>query len=395
MTLFLLLAAPLFLIAPGVFADRSSVPKMLSIAAGLCFLVNGDLRRKASAHNELLAFLGVCLVSAIFAADKWTAFAGATRAPYYGLFPMALVALAYLGSTELDQDEVDKVLVAGGVLLGGFAICQLITGKTLTGMPSVSAGRSIGFRGSPVMLAASLVPCFLAAYHRARRDIAFRTVSEDFIAAGLILGGILAAKAKGALLALGAGIWVYEVSGPWRWMGFAGVVSMSWNAIQHSNEEQERFELVKVAWTSFKQHPFLGWGPDCFFPALMKNRGAAYDAVYGSQNAQASAHNIFAQIAATLGLAGIVAFLAGCWKLARAAYSDNLALAVLCAIFVQAQVNPIPTDILVVVAVLLGCRQRDTEGLVIIPSWVAPAVMSAAVVLALKDLTPAARMWTP
>lgn len=391
---FLLLVAPMFLVAPGIFQDRSSIPKMLSIAAGLCFLLREPVVRRASAQKQVLAFLGVCLVSAIFAADKWTAFAGATRAPYYGLFPLVLVALAYLGSTELNEDEVDKALVAGGVLLAGFAIVQLIVGRSLTGMP-MPTGRAIGFRGSPVMLAASLIPCFLAAYHRARRDIEFRTVSEDFVAAVLILGGIFAAKAKGALLALGAGIWVYEVSGAWRWLGFAFAVVLPWNAIQRSNDEKERLELVKIAWTSFKQHPFLGWGPDCFFPALMKNRGAAYDAVYGSQNAQASAHNIFAQIAATLGLAGIVAFLAGFWKLLRAAYSDNLALAVLCATFVQAQVNPIPTDILVVVAVLLGSRQRDTDGLVVIPSWVAPAVMSAAVVLALKDMTPASRMWTP
>ena len=390
---FLLLVAPLFLVAPGVFADRSSIPKMLSIAAGLCFLAQGDLRRRASAQNQVLAFLGVCLVSALFAADKWTAFAGATRAPYYGLFPLVLVAMAYISSTELDQDEVDKALIAGGVLLAGFAICQVITGKTFTGMPSVGGNRAIGFRGSPVMLAASLIPCFLAAYHRVRRDMAFRVVSEDFAAAVIILGGIFAAKANGALLALGAGIWVYEVSGAWRWMGLAFAVALPWGVIQRSHGERERLELVKIAWTRFQQHPLLGWGPDCFFNALMENRTKAYDAIYGVRNAQASAHNDLAQVAATLGLAGVVAYLAMVWKLLRSAYSDNLAVAVLAAVIVQAQVNPVPTDILVVVAVLLGCRQRDSDGLFILPSWVAPAVMGAAVVLALKDLTPAARIW--
>lgn len=390
MTRFLLLVAPLFLVAPGIFMDRSSVPKMLSIAAGLCFLLQDPFKRRASAQNEVLAFLGVCLVSAIFSTDKWAAFAGATRAPYYGLFPLALVALAYLGSTELHEDEVDKALVAGGVLLAGFAIVQVILGDSLTGMP-MPGSRAIGFRGSPVMLAASLVPCFLAAYHRARRDIAFRTVSEDFVAAILIFAGILAAKAKGAVLAAGVGIWVYEVSGAWRWMGFAFAVALPWGAIQRSNEEKERLELVKIAWRSFKQHPLLGWGPDCFFGALMANRTKAYDAIYGVQNAQASAHNDLAQVAATLGLAGVVTYWAMLRKLLAAAYSDNLAVAVLCAVIVQAQVNPVPTDILVVLAVLLGSRQRDSEGVTEIPSWVAPAVMGAAVVLALKDLTPWAR----
>ncbi len=334
------------------------------------------------------------MVSAIVAADKWAAFAGAQRAPYYGLFPMLLVVMAYLGSTELDQDEVDKAIIAGGVLLAGFAVVQFILGRSLTGMP-IPSGRAIGFRGSPVMLAASLIPAFLAAYHRARRDFSFRVISEEFAALVIILCGIVAAKSKGALLALGAGIWVYEVSGAWRWIGFAGALAIPWGAVQRSPDEKERLELVKIAWTSFKQHPIFGWGPDCFFHALMANRTKAYDAIYGPTNAQASAHQDLAQVAATLGLTGVAAYLTGLWKLLSSLYSDNLALSVLCAVLVQAQVNPIPTDILVVVAVILGCRQRDSDGLVIIPSWVAPAVMGAAVVLALKDLTPAVRMWTP
>ena len=390
MSLLLLLVVPLFVIAPGVFMDRSSVPKMLSIAAGLCFLVPGGLQRRASAHYQLLTFLAVCLVSAVFSADKWTAFAGAQRAPYYGLFGLLLVAMAYIGSTELDQDEVDKALVAGGVVLAGVAVAQYIVGYSMTGV-SMPTGRAVGFRGSPVMLAASLIPCFLAAYHRARRDIEFRTVSEDLIAAGIILAGICAAKAKGALLALGAGIWVYEASGAWRWIGFLGAVALPWGLVQRSSQERERLELIKIAWTSFKQHPVFGWGPDCFFQALMKNRTPAYDAIYGIHNAQASAHQDLSQVAATLGLTGLLAYIALVWKLLRSAYSDNLAVAVLAAVIVQAQVNPIPTDILVVTAVLLGSRQRDSEGLIVIPSWVAPVIMSIAVVLALKDLTPWAR----
>lgn len=396
MTLFLLLVAPMFLVAPGVFMDRSSTPKMLSIVAGLVLLLHADrhlvLRRVASARREAVVFLAVCLLSALFAADRWTAFSGAQRAPYYGLFPLLLVFLAYIGSTELDEREVDEAIVAGGVLLAGFSIVQAIVGRSLTGMP-MPEGRSIGFRGSPVMLAASLTPCFLAAYHRARKLMPFRIFSEDYIAAAIILAGLLAAKAKGAVLALAAGVWVYEVAGPWRWIGLVGAVSLSWNAIQHSNAEQERFELVRIAWKSFKQHPVLGWGPDCFFHALMKNRGASYDSVSGAQNAQASAHNIFAQVLATMGLPGLLAFLAGLWRLIRAGYSDNLALAVLCATLVQAQVNPVPTDILVMVAVILGCRQRDSEGLVRIPGWIAPAVAGAALVLAINDLTPFARSW--
>lgn len=389
-SILLLLVAPMFLFANGVFLDRSSTPKMLAIVAGLCCLLRGDWTRKASAHNEVLAFLGVCLISAIFSADKWTAFAGAQRAPYNGLFPILLASLAYLGSTDLDWEEVDRFLVAFGVLLGGFAIAQAISGSSLIGIP-LPTGRAVGFRASPVMMAASLIPPLLIAYHRARQDFSSRLIREDLLAAVIIAGGIAAAKAKGAIIAVAAGIWAYEASGAFLWAGLGGFLSISWWAIANIPEERERLELARIAWRSFKQHPVLGWGPDCFFFALLENKTADYQKVAGPGIIQTAAHNVFAQVGATLGAAGLAAFFMAAGKLLTAAYADKVAVAVLSAFVIQAQFNPIPVDILVMVAVVLGSRQRDTEGVVVIPRWVGPMLAGAAVVLAIKDLTPWAR----
>lgn len=386
MSTFFLLALPMFLVGPGIFQNRAATPKMLSIAVGLCFLLSHHMKRRAAAHVPAFAFFGVCCLSWVFAADKWAAFAGAPKAPYYGLFGVALVILAYIGSTELyEAEDVDRTLELAGAALAVVALVQMLTGRAFNGI-GLQDGRASGFRGSPVMMAASLVPCFLAAWHRYRS-----TWWENgrVLAMLLILGGMAAARAKGAFVAVLVGVWVYETKGFWRWAGFAAAWAMVNGVIQRVG--LERAELREIAWKSFKQHPFLGWGPDCFLHALMANRTPSYDALIGARSGQASAHQDLAQIAATLGLAGLGAYLAALCKLFMALWSDGLATAVLCAMLVQAQINPLPTDVLVVIAVILGSRQIGSEGCIRIPYWVAPAVMAAAVVLALNDLTPWAR----
>ena len=325
-------------------------------------------------------------MSWIFSADKWAAFAGAPKAPYYGLFGVALVILAYMGSTELEPDEVDQSLLAGAILIAAVAIIQQIAGRSFTGT-ELQDGRSSGLRGSPVMMAASLVPAFLVAWHRFRSRWAYARWAEA-LGMALIVGAMMAARAKGAFLSILVGVWVYETKGFWRWTGFAAAWAGVNGLIQRGGSELERVELVKIAWKSFRQHPLLGWGPDCFLHALMANRTPAYDALVGARAGQASAHQDLAQIASTLGLAGLVAYLAALRKLFTTLWSDDLAPAVLCAMLVQAQVNPLPTDVLVIVAVVLGSRQAWYEGCVFIPRWVAPAVMAAAAVLALNDMTP-------
>lgn len=385
----MLLAVPMLLVAPGVFVNKSSTPKMLAVAVGLCLLLDNRLKRRVAAHVPLFVFFAVCCLSWFFAADKWVGFAGSPRAPYYGLFGVAVVILAYIGSSEMETEEIERALLAGAIVLATVAIFQQIAGRSLIGM-GFQNGRSSGLRGSPVMMAASLTPCFLVAWHRFRSRW-FEPCWAEAAAMVLFLAAITAARAKGAFLSMIVGVWVYETGGFARWSGlFAAWLGV--NAFVQRGSEPERVELLKIAWKSFKQHPLLGWGPDNFIYALIANRTPAYDALVG-KNGQSAAHQDIAQIAVTLGLAGVAAYLAVLWKLFRALWSDGLAPAVLAAMLIQAQVNPIPLDVLVIVAVILGSRQLDAEGCVRIPSWVAPAMMGAATVLALNDLTPLARSW--
>lgn len=200
---------------------------------------------------------------------------------------------------------------------------------------------------------------------------------------------MIAAQAKGAVFASIVGVWVYETMGAARWIGIA----VAWLAVHVyvllSPAELERLELGRIAWVSFKQHPIFGWGPDNFIYAMAVNRTVAYEAL-AAGNTQASAHWDLAQVASTLGIAGVVTYLWTLWSIARAKWTDAVGPALLAAMFIQAQVNPIPTDVLVAVAVVLGSRQ-NYDGVISIPEWVGPLLVGICLTLALKDLTPSAR----
>lgn len=381
-----LLAAPMFAVAPSLFQNRSHTPKMLFIVAGLALILAGTKRRGA-ALTPMAAFFGACCLSWIFSADKLASYAGMPRAPYYGLFGVAVVILAYAASSEIRKDKALVVLEFAGSMVGAFAVIQWAAGSSLMGLP-MQDGRAGGFRGSPVMFGASLIPCFLAAWHLARTE---EPPVYRWVGVVVIVAGMCAAQAKGALLASAVGVWVYETKGAARWFG----VAAAWVGVHAyilssgSLTSRERVELVNIAWTSFKQHPLLGWGPDCFLYALQANRGAVYNSIVGPAS-QASAHWDLAQVAATLGLAGVGTYIWTLWSLARARWTDAVGPAVLAAMFIQAQVNPIPTDVLVAAAVVIGSRQ-EYEGTISIPEWVGPLLVGIALTLAMYDLTPLAR----
>lgn len=109
-------------------------------------------------------------------------------------------------------------------------------------------------------------------------------------------------------------------------------------------------------------HPWLGWGPDNFIFAFSQHMTPEYiAAVGGSSLGQSSAHNDIAQVAATMGLAGLAAYFWLAWSLVKASINRPMALALLAAAWIQAQVNPIPTDVIVMFAAVIGYEHSRSE----------------------------------
>jgi hypothetical protein len=109
-------------------------------------------------------------------------------------------------------------------------------------------------------------------------------------------------------------------------------------------------------------------------------------------NVQGSAHQDLAQVASTLGLVGLAAYVRMLWALVTASLEDPVALAMIVGMVFQAQVNPIPTDVLVVAAVVVGSRHPSLDDLVDFPAWLGPAILCAAVAMMILDLGPASRI---
>lgn len=384
---YLLIVAPLFVMVPVVFLNQSGSPKLLAIGIGLYVALQARAIPKAAAQKQAITFLGVCVLSMLFAHSKWIAFAGAPRAMYYGVVEIALVVLVYCVSTGIEEEPYD-LFVFCGAILGAVAIVQAVTGHSFNSMP-LQGGRASGFRFSPVMFAASLIPCALAAWNSMRKEFPFGSSAYGYGSFMLILSGMVGAEAKGALFALAVGVWVYETKGLRRWLGAALSVCVLWLYMvkSHSQNNRERLELIRLAWEAFKYRPWLGWGPDNFIIVMLANKDPRYAQILGKVHTiQASAHQDIAQVASTLGMVGLVAYgwlMRGLVK----ASTNKLTMAVLVAVWIQAQVNPIPVDVLVLVAVILGYGHKTKE-IVFFPAWIAPTILAVIVFIVTLDINP-------
>lgn len=392
MTTFFLVIAPFFLIAPGLFQSASTTPKALSIAVGLFLACRPGWRKAPQCATQVLVFLGICVISFFYAVDPFTAFAGCPKSPYFGIYQLAMVAGAYYAASASGQDDRNRattvILARLGACLGAFAVVQFVTVHSFLDRP-LQLGRAEGFRYSPVMFAASLIPCALCAWD----EIDLDSRLSRWLIFALIVAGMLAAQAKGAIFATIVGIWVYETEGWKRWGGVAAAMAVlySYMFTFPTPTNLERIELLKIAWRAFKVYPILGWGPDSFLVAFLNLDTTAYARIVSTVHAQASAHQDIAQVAATLGLAGLAAYLWLLWSLVKASEATPLSIACLVAIWLQSNVNPIPVDVLVVGALLVGASHGTDEDIVF-PSWIGPVILAIGVLLAIKDFRPRQRM---
>lgn len=332
----LLICVPQFIIAPGLFENASGTPRFIIISMAVMFLLARDGKRPL-VLLPIWTFVAVAVISSWFAADRWVAFAGFYEAPYYGVMPILLATLAYFAGSRISRPY--EMLMWTGAALSVVAIAQAVAGKSFMGF-ELMQGRASGFRGSPVFFAMALIPCSLVSW--------------------VFIFGIFAAKAHGAMAALAAGVWIIA-GGRARWIGPVSITLAIW-AYLLAGYEPERLELIKIACRAFMAHPWLGWGPDNFIFAFSKHMTPEYIAAVGGNSlGQSSAHNDIAQVAATMGLAGLAAYFWLAWSLVKASINKPMALALLVAAWIQAQVNPIPTDIMVMFAALVGYEHSKED----------------------------------
>lgn len=366
-----IIPAALLSVAPGLFSNLYVTPKLLGIAACLLFLKPS----RPPAFNAALVFLGAVLLSAEFSLDPWTALAGQYRCPYYGILAVTMVFLAYCGSPGYSYF---RWLLPASAVLGYVAVAQVLTGSSLLGPALVAGNRAGSLIGSPVFLGTCLIPGFIVAWDQSRK-------SDSVYFLGCIVIGLVCAQSKGAYLGCAAAVMSYELRGRARRVGIGALLAClaGYVILSHSPNQRERLELLRISWMSFRDHPWLGWGPDQFAFAFQAHHTAEYIAIVGKPEfGQASAHEDIAQIAVTLGLVGLSAYIYLLWSLVRSVIDRPVALGALVGVWFAAQVNPVPIEAQVVLAVILGSSGGAGRT---VPRWVMALPLFLVIPLAMAD----------
>lgn len=324
------------------------------VLAGVELYRSGRDLDRSSLDTPILAFALVAVFSTLQSIDPITSVLGRYNDYANGLVGMGLCACAfYIGkwSEGYATEDCLKTIAAVGVLA---VLAALAQNFGLPGAPPLASqgARISGASGHPVHFGTFMgmvAPLFLVMHPRwPRWGYLFVIGSGLFMS--LSRGGALAACA-------GAGLAYYLTAyGAMRRKIIAiAAISLAMGCVlltmrsDTAPSDTFRLESYRVAWVQFKKKPILGTGPATFLHSFRRyRRGSTIGAVGSFRRVNAHAHNDIAQVGATMGLAGLVAWAylliaAGLIVWRKIKFSDGRGGAVaglLLALFVSIKFNP-------------------------------------------------------
>lgn len=324
---------------PGTGDPSAVTVLMLTVGALAClpFAVRrwrGSLRGLAllplGAAGALLAW-GV--VSAIGSGNPWQVSVYGWFGRADGLLTLLAVASLLLAAASLSKDEIDRLvtwLLAAGALVVLEAMGQLL-GATYPPRSSYS-GISAAL-GNPNFFAATTAILGVLALGRAMSSS--RPTWQRWAAGGLFLGlaasTLLSESVQGpvalAIGVVGAGVaWSLQHRGKGRSIGWglsaaaiiAGLVGLMlivlqvgpFAAVRQAETIGYRQAYWEAAWRMMTGLPLFGSGPDGFSRQVAAFRTESYLAAPGSTIRVSAAHDIPLQYGATMGVIGLLAWLA-------------------------------------------------------------------------------------
>ncbi|MEQ1920398.1 MAG: O-antigen ligase family protein, partial [Elusimicrobiota bacterium] len=325
--------------------------------------------------RPIVAGFVILLLSAALSDDPFTSLRGRYDSYAYGVWGLALAAaaaqFAARGARGREQEAV-RLVVWSAAAVGGYAILQKFGIDPIFHLKELPAGgRAVSTLGSPVDLGAFLALLWPAALWRL--DSERGTLSA--VLAALVAGGLIASGARGAMLGAGVGTaiyWALTRREPSKTLPLApclavaaAAAAIAWSCRAGASvSDQARVEVWKAALAAFRQHPWLGWGPDGFEDAFKILRSEAFVSLLGPMRYQAYAHNDLLHVLSGLGLAGAAAY-AGLWaslygaarRALESARGRGLAAGLaagLIALWVNLALNPVAHEVLVLAAVCAG-----------------------------------------
>jgi O-antigen ligase len=347
----------------------------------------------------LAAFLLAVILSAVFAPDFWQAILGRSSR-FHGsvsfYLSWALVMLALMTGLKQSLEKIVlHALVFCGLAIALLGIVQSFGVAYFGGIQSLispSLERVPSFVGNPnfsSFVIAVLWPAAFALTFVSSRRLSFW---YGWVATGIMLVSLGVFASRGALLGASASVvilifWLWKNSG-WKKMLlavlpiviFLGVAfttadlyhpAFSETGTSGDRNTTSRFYIWNESLVMVGKYPWLGVGPGGFLSEYMKN---------GSDPAHQEGwfddpHNLFLHIAATVGLPGLLAFvallsLAGLFALRRMWQEPGnlfnlVGLCGLSAFVVASMFNPVTMSLWAVLAILIplclfeGGGQKD------------------------------------
>jgi O-antigen ligase len=390
-------------------ADVYGAPRLAAIAA-LAALAwasrwNRSGWRRTPLDLPLLGLAAVFLASLAASADPFVGIVGVYSIHAYGLAGLVLCAAAYLACAWSDEprdpDRLLSAAFAAAVAASVYGLLQQGGLELFAGVRASGSGRLIGTQGDPVPFGACLLLFVPLAAHFSRASSPGRRIAGR-IGGALVVAALAFTVSRGAWLGAAAGLAVYLwLSGAAKPRvltliaagAAAAVLGAAYLRPTAQRSDSARWALWESVARSVPAHPWLGAGPDSIQTSLRRVRTDEFIRALGPTKSQVSAHNDILQMLATLGLAGLAAYLwllAGAWRSVREALRDEkhrsayAAIAgALAGLFVQAKFNPVPLGALVVAALLLGLTARGAPGPGRARPFKAAAVLACALILLL------------
>lgn len=391
-------------------ADAYGAPRLaaVALAAALAWAAlwgRGGWRR-TPLDGPLLALLSVYVASIIASADPYLGLIGMYSLHAYGLAGFALCAAVFLACAwSSEGEDPDRLLLAALLVAGAAAahgILQRLGLEPFSGVRAYAGGRVGGPQGDPVPFGACLLLFIPVAAHFWRDPFPSRRAAGR-IAGALVAAALALTLSRGAWLGAAAGLAVYlrldSATAPRRrallLIAAAAAAAVMAAAFLRPTKvsDSARWALWESTARSIPRHPWLGEGPDSIQTLLRRERTDGFLRALGPTRSQVSAHNDLLQAAATLGLAGLAAYLwllVGAWRILGAALKESRHRSAVAAIsgalaglFVQAKFNPVPLGAFVLAALLLGLAARGAPRPGRALPFKAAALSACAVVFAL------------
>lgn len=371
-------------------ADRWALPKLLAgsvcvAAAALARMREGSVRGSA-VDAPVLALAAVALASALTCADPWTAWFGQYGSYAHGILGWTLCAAAFWLSGSAAEGFTRRLVFwtcAGAVPVAAYALLQRAGWEPDEALARyflmAGARRPLSSIGAPAPLGMYLALVLPLAVHLSWR--AQGTVRRIALAAGALVAPALAVTgSRSAWLGALSGLAVLALSG--RKLPRRSLMTLTAACVlclaamilltaRRWESDLERRAVWEGSVAILREQPALGAGPDGFARAWRKHRRGDVLSIGGDRRTQTDAHDDWLQIAATLGLFGIAAYLWIHWRASRVLAKtlradipgeERAVIAGLAAVFVTAKLNVMAWQPLFLSSLLAGRLLAGRQG---------------------------------